>query len=168
MDFIRSMIRYVESCGEVGTMRTSSIRGRSILFVLSFAFWFVLFYPNRTLVADDARENPSCPSVDRGNLVLNLHLFCKAKNIEILTVNLNKDKIRIIGIEKESMGSTTVKIEISEKEFGRIFSGSMEYRLVERSSSSGLYCQPYVQAYRIPKRYKRCVHTIEIPDPQLE
>ncbi|MBW0435115.1 hypothetical protein HGB47_15990 [Leptospira yasudae] len=148
-------------------MRTSSFRGRSIL-LISFVFCFVIFYPNGSLVAEDARENPSCPPADRGDLVLNLHLFCKGKKIEILTVNLNKDKIRIVGIEKESKRSTTVKIEISEKEFGRIFSGSMEYRLVERSSGSGLYCQPYVKTYRIPKRYQRCVRTIEIPDPQLE
>ncbi|TGL75767.1 hypothetical protein [Leptospira yasudae] len=149
-------------------MRTASFRGRSILFLLSFAFCFVIFYPNRSLFAEDVRENPSCPPAVRGNLVLNLHLFCKGKKIEILTANLNKDKIRILGIEKESKRSTTVKIEISEKEFGRIFSGSMEYRLVERSSGPGLYCQSYVKTYRIPKRYERCVRTIEIPDPQLE
>ncbi|EJO71781.1 hypothetical protein [Leptospira kirschneri] len=149
-------------------IRTSSFRRRSILFLLSFALCFIIIYQNGPLVAEDSRENPSCSPADRGNLVLNLHLFCKWRKIEILTANLNKDKIRILGIEKESKRSTTVKIEISEKEFGRIFSGSMEYRLVERSSGPGLYCQSYVKTYRIPKRYRRCVRTIEIPDPQLE
>ncbi|MFA4794518.1 hypothetical protein [Leptospira kirschneri] len=146
-------------------IRTSSFRRRSILFLLSFALCFVIIYQNGSLVAEDSRD---CPTADRGNLVLKLHLFCKGRKIEILTANLNKDKIRILGIEKESKRSTTVKIEISEKEFGRIFSGSMEYRLVERSSGPGLYCQSYIKTYRIPKRYRRCVRTIEIPDPQLE
>ncbi|XDD52318.1 hypothetical protein AB3N59_18430 [Leptospira sp. WS92.C1] len=91
--------------------------------------------------------------------------------VRILTSKLRKDKIRILGIEKTEIDSqkfTQMRIELSEFKFRKIFSGSVEYKFVERSSGPGLYCQRYVRDYIIPKRYQIYIHTMTIPDPQWE
>ncbi|WP_232371510.1 hypothetical protein [Leptospira ainazelensis] len=109
-----------------------------------------------------------CPPLDRQKLILDLRLAAKGNKIKILVSVLNKDKIRILGTETDSINSKQMRIELSETEFRKLFSGSVEYKLVEKSSESGLYCQRYVLGYTIPARYKKYIRMIQIPDPQFE
>jgi hypothetical protein len=124
---------------------------------------------NRAVFAGEPDESRiECPPPNRQKLILDLTLTFQGSKNKILSTLLGQDKIRTLGTETDFENFKQLRIELSESEFRKVFSGSMKYKLVEKSSGPGQYCHRYIQNYTIPTRYKKYIRTMKIPDPQLE
>ncbi|WP_420843391.1 hypothetical protein [Leptospira alstonii] len=142
--------------------------GKTTLLLLCCCVYFDSYDLHRSVFAEDGDVGKGkCPPVlsDREPLVLDLSV--SDRNLNILLSKLRNEKIQIVDIEKISKKQAQVRIEILESEFQTLFSGSVEYSLVEYSSHSGTYCQRYIRSYRIPFRFKKFIWEIRVPDPQV-
>ncbi|WP_036095446.1 hypothetical protein [Leptospira weilii] len=143
-------------------------QSKTILFLLGCCFCS-FYYPSAPIFAEDVdKERLKCPPMDRQSLILDLNVSDKGNHLNLLLSQLRNEKIQIIDVEKSSKKRAQVRIEILESAFRPLFSGSLEYKLVEYSSHSGTYCQRYIRNYTIPLRYKKFIREIQIPDPQVE
>lgn len=103
-----------------------------------------------------------------GDDTLQLDLGCATADGRRLMTLLSADRITVARVDSGAEQGMAVRVVMTAARFRSLFGGTVAQRVVARSAGDGSVSERQIVKYTVPRRYRRTLRWIRLPDPQLE